>query len=102
MTETQKQFRPINQSLGQQPSLGPIPAYLLAPSSMILVGSYLLTQIVLSLGFAWFLLVSLWGICTWWVVVGEKMWKFTHKFISAPDWHRGYVQYIRCLSDDEN
>lgn len=96
------QFRPVNQSLGKQPSLGPIPAALLAPSLIILVCSYFLVQVVLSLGFVWFLLVSAWGLSTWWLVAGEKMWRFMNKFVSTPNWNRGYVQYTSCLQQDDN
>jgi hypothetical protein len=86
-------FRPVNQSLGQQPTLGPIPANLLAPSGGILVSFYVLVEVILGLGFLLFLLLSVWGISTWWVVVGEKTWTFTNKFVSVPDWKRGHVLY---------
>lgn len=91
--EQSRLFRPVNQSLGQQPTLGPIPTNLLAPSGGILVSFYTLIEVILGLGFLPFLLLSAWGISTWWVVVGEKTWKFTNKFVSVPDWKRGYVQY---------
>lgn len=95
-------FRPVNQSLGQQPSLGPIPANLLAPSAAILVVFYLLCIVLLGLPFAWFLLLSVWATSAWWVVVGEKPWKFTNKFVQVPDWTRGYVLYHPCLQYDDN
>ena len=90
-------YCPVNPSLGRQPSLGPIPTALLAPSSGILVGFYVLIEVLLGLGFVLFLLLSAWGISTWWVVVGEKTWKFTHKFVPVPDWKRGHVPYQRHL-----
>jgi hypothetical protein len=99
--EQSRLFRPINQSLGQQPTLGPIPANLLAPTSAILVGFYLLVKVILGLGFTSFLLLSLWGVSTWWIVVGEKTWKFTHKFIPVPRWKRGHVLYQNRLHYDE-
>ena len=92
-SDSSKLFRPINQSIGQQPSLGPIPSSLMAPSGGILVGFYLLIEVLLSLGFVVFLLLSIWGISTWWVAVGEKTWKFTHKFSRVPHWKRGHVHY---------
>lgn len=92
-------YCPVNQSLGRQPSLGPIPANLLAPSGGIFVGFYILIEVVLGLGFVPFLLLSTWGISTWWVVVGEKTWLFTHKFVPVPDWKRGHVPYQRHLSN---
>jgi hypothetical protein len=96
------QFRPVNQSLGQQPSLGPIPSNLLAPSAAILFGFYVLFFLVLRLAFVWFLLLSIWGICTWWVVVGEKTWRFSNKFITVPDWKRGHLPYHPCLRENRH
>ena len=104
MTERSR-FRPVNQSLGQQPSLGPIPANLIAPATGILAGFYVLLIAVFHLSYTWFLLFSLWGIAGWWVVVGEKTWKFTHKFKGVPDWKRGHLSYRCCLreeNDDSN
>lgn len=100
--QQQQPFRVVNQSLGQQPTLGPIPANLLVPSGIILVLAYFLTQVLLHLGFAVFMVVSAWGISSWWIVVGEKTWKFTHKFVAVPDWKRGHVRYIRCLNHDDD
>ncbi|MEM9088675.1 MAG: hypothetical protein AAGC93_08015 [Cyanobacteria bacterium P01_F01_bin.53] len=99
MADTVKQrlFCRVNQSLGTQPTLGPVPTNLLAPSLAILVISYFVTQVLLRLGFPAFLLCTVWLICTWWVVVGEKTWQFTHKLIPVPNWSRGYVRYCRCL-----
>jgi hypothetical protein len=93
--DTHRQFRPVNQSLGQQPSLGPIPSNLLGPSAGILFGFYVLFVVILHISFSWFLLLSIWGIASWWVVVGEKTWRFTHKFKGVPDWKRGHLGY-RC------
>lgn len=99
MTDTTQRrlFCMVNQSLGAQPTLGPIPTSLLAPSIIILVGSYCFTQILLNLGFASFLLLTAWLTCTWWVVVGEKTWQFTNKLVSVPNWSRGFVLYHRYL-----
>ena len=93
-------FCPINPSLGRQPSLGPMPAHLMAPSGIILVTTYVLVNRLLTLGFPTFLLLSAWGIATWWVVVGEKTWTFTNKFVAVPNWKRGYVPYRRHLTAD--
>lgn len=97
--DASRQFRPVNQSLGQQPSLGPIPANLLAPSAGILFGFYVLFVLIFHIPFTWFLLLSIWGIASWWVVVGEKTWRFTHKFQGVPDWKRGHLDYQCCLRE---
>jgi hypothetical protein len=100
-----RQFQPVNQSLGQQPSLGPIPSNLLGQSAGILFGFYVLFVVIFHIPFTWFLLLSIWGIASWWVVVGEKTWRFTHKFKGVPDWKRGHLGYRCCLrgkDDDSN
>ncbi|MEO0807974.1 MAG: hypothetical protein AAFY33_16870 [Cyanobacteria bacterium J06643_4] len=86
-------FCSVNQSLGAQPSLGPIPTSLLFPSLVIVVGSYCLTQLLFQLGFAAFVLFTAWMTCTWWVVVGDKTWQFTNKLVPVPSWSRGHVRY---------
>jgi hypothetical protein len=100
-SEGRQSFRLMNQSLGQQPTLGPIPTNLLAPSGVILVISFFLIRVVLHLNFSVFLVVSVWGVSVWWVVVGEKTWKFTNKFVAVPDWNRGHVRYTRCLPHED-
>jgi hypothetical protein len=100
--DTHRQFRPVNQSLGQQPSLGPIPSNLLGPSAGILFGFYVLFVVILHISFSWFLLLSIWGIASWWVVVGEKTWRFTHKFKGVPDWKRGHLGYRCCLREKDH
>jgi hypothetical protein len=85
----------VNQSLGTQPTLGPIPVNLLVPSLAILVVSYFVVEMLLGFGFSTFLLFTAWLICTWWVVVGEKTWRFTNKLMPVPNWTRGYVLYRR-------
>ena len=100
MAETTERslFCPVNQSLGAQPTLGPIPTTLLGPSLSIFVGSYCFTKVLLGLSFAAFLLCSAWMICTWWVVVGEKTWQFSNKLMKVPTWSRGHVLYHRHLT----
>jgi hypothetical protein len=99
---TEPKFRMINQSLGQQPSLGPIPIGLLAPSGAVLFASYFLVRVLLNLSFPIFLVISVWGISTWWAVVGEKSWKFTNKFVAVPDWYRGHRLYQSCLRHSQS
>jgi hypothetical protein len=59
---TEPQFRMINQSLGQQPSLGLIPIGLLAPSGSVRFVSYFLVRVLLNLSFPIFLAISIWAI----------------------------------------
>lgn len=102
MPEKSSLFRAVNQSLGQQPSLGPIPASLLAPSIVILISFYILFVLILRLQFVWFLLLSIWGMTSWWIVVGQRTWKFVHKFTIVPQWKRGHLPYQPCLREDKH
>jgi hypothetical protein len=33
--------------------------------------------------------------------VGEKTWRFTHKFKGVPDWKRGHLDYQCCLREED-
>ncbi len=92
-SQRQGLFCEINRSIGQQPSLGPIPAALIAPSGGILFCLYFLLMVVLKVGIPIFLLVTFWCVATWWVVVGEKVWKYINKFVPVPNWKRGFLRY---------
>jgi hypothetical protein len=72
---TEPKFRMINQSLGQQPSLGPIPIGLLAPSGAVLFASYFLVRVLLNLSFPIF---------------------------AVPDWYRGHRLYQSCLRHSQS
>ncbi len=95
-----KEFRPVNQILGTQPSLGPIPADQIFPWIIIILLSYFIVNGFLGGLFTdawqkwlWTLLIAGWGMATWWILTGGKSWRFLSKFIGVPNWTRGVARY---------
>ncbi|MTJ09727.1 MULTISPECIES: hypothetical protein [unclassified Anabaena] len=105
MSEEQDQeFRPVNQILGSQPSLGPIPADQILPWLVIVLVSYFVINGVFGGLFAndfqrwlWTALMTGWGIATWWILSGGRSWRFLSKFIGVPTWTRGFARYQSVL-----
>ncbi|BDA66734.1 hypothetical protein CAL7716_009000 [Calothrix sp. PCC 7716] len=95
-----KEFRPVNQILGTQPSLGPIPADQLFPWIIIILLAYFIVNGFFGGLFSdewqkwlWTILIAGWGIATWWILTGGKSWRFLSKFIGVPIWTRGAARY---------
>lgn len=80
MTQEQDQeFRPVNQILGTQPSLGPIPADQIIPWTVIALASNFIINGIFGGVFTdefqkwvWTFLLAGWGIATWWILTGKK------------------------------
>ncbi len=102
--EPDKEFRPVNQILGAQPSLGPIPADQVLPWTLIALVSYFIINGIFG-GFfkdefqkwLWMLLITGWGMATWWILTGGRSWRFLSKFIGVPTWTRGFARYQSLL-----
>lgn len=102
--EQEDEFRPVNQILGSQPSLGPIPADQVFPWTLIVLGSYLIVNGVFGGIFQddfqkwlWTILIAGWGMATWWILTGGRSWRFLSKFIAVPSWTRGSARYISLM-----
>ncbi|MBR8835129.1 MAG: hypothetical protein DSM106950_14120 [Stigonema ocellatum SAG 48.90 = DSM 106950] len=102
--ERDQEFRPVNQILGSQPSLGPIPADQVFPWTVIAVASYLIVNGVFGGLFAddfqkwlWTILIIGWGMATWWILTGGRSWRFLSKFVGVPTWTRGIARYLSLL-----
>ncbi|MBE9210324.1 hypothetical protein IQ244_28250 [Nostoc sp. LEGE 06077] len=102
--ERDQDFRPVNQILGAQPSLGPIPADQIFPWLVIALTSYFIMNGVFGGLFAddfqkwlWTFLIAGWGIATWWILSGGRSWRFLSKFIGVPTWTRGFARYQSLL-----
>ncbi|WP_013334316.1 hypothetical protein [Gloeothece verrucosa] len=102
--ENTSEFRTVNQILGTQPSLGPIPANQIIPWVIIFLTSYFIINGIFG-GFflgefqkwLWITLMAAWGIATWWILTGNKSWRFLSKFIGVPNWTRGFPRYQSLL-----
>ncbi len=99
-----KEFRPVNQILGSQPSLGPIPADQVFPWTVIALTSYFIINGVFGGLFAddfqkwlWTILITGWGMATWWILTGGRSWRFLSKFIGVPTWTRGTARYLSLM-----
>jgi hypothetical protein len=105
MTQDQdKDFRPVNQILGSQPSLGPIPADQILPWTVIALASYFIINGIFGGFFSddfqkwlWMVLITAWGMATWWILTGGRSWRFLSKFIGVPTWTRGFARYQSIL-----
>ncbi|MGH1396117.1 MAG: hypothetical protein ACRAVC_19115 [Trichormus sp.] len=102
--ERQPDFRPVNQILGSQPSLGPIPADQIFPWTVIVLAAYFIINGIFGGLFAddfqrwlWTALIAGWGIATWWILSGGRSWRFLSKFIGVPTWTRGFARYQSLL-----
>jgi hypothetical protein len=99
-----RDFRPVNQILGSQPSLGPIPADQILPWTVIALTSYFIINGIFGAFFSddfqkwlWVILVTAWGMATWWILTGGRSWRFLSKFIGVPTWTRGFARYRSIL-----
>ncbi|MGD1913600.1 MAG: hypothetical protein ACFB2X_23000 [Rivularia sp. (in: cyanobacteria)] len=100
-----KDFRPVNQILGTQPSLGPLPADQIFPWTIIALAAYFIVNGVFGGVFdddfqkwLWTTLIAGWGMGTWWILTGGRSWRFLSKFIGVPTWTRGIARYHSFLS----
>lgn len=94
------QFRPVNQILGTKPSLGPIPADQIFPWTITALLSYFIVNGFFGALFPnewqkwlWVVLMTAWGIATWWILTGGRSWRFLSKFVGVPTWTRGTARY---------
>ena len=105
--ERDPEFRPVNQILGTQPSLGPIPADQIIPWTVIVLAAYFIINGIFGSWFTdefqkwlWTALMAGWGVATWWILTGGKSWRFLSKFIAVPTWTRGFARYQSWLDID--
>lgn len=87
-------YRPVNNLLGSRPTIGPIPADLFIPFGGIALVMYLISSGFLGLALEWTLALILWGCTTWWILTGNRPYRFLSKFIPVPRrWSRGHIRY---------
>ncbi len=96
--QNSRKFRAVNPSLGTSPKVGPFPADQVVPWTAIFLTSYYVCKSIFGLSWLWTGIVAAWGMSTWWVLTGSKAWRYMSKFISTPNWTRGYARYQRVLN----
>lgn len=97
--EQGKEFIRFNKILGKEASIGPIPANQLIPWIAIAAVCYTITNGFFSLGLQWFFVTTLWLTITWWLLTGNKPYKFIDQFKTpgGKDWCNGNKIYISPL-----
>jgi hypothetical protein len=77
-------YVPVNKLLGQQASIGPIPAEQLIPWVVCTVTAFFITNILFDLPMHISILTSVWLIVSWWMLTGKRSYQFTDRFASLP------------------
>lgn len=90
--EKPEKYRQVNQILGKNPKLGPVTIAQALVFALILLIAYLAKQ---GLNLSWIqtLLFSAWAMGSYLVLLGERHWRYTNKFIKTPYFVRGYLTY---------
>ncbi|MGF1480387.1 MAG: hypothetical protein ACFB4I_12995 [Cyanophyceae cyanobacterium] len=90
----------VNRILGTQPRLGPLPADQVLPWSLFTLFSYFICQGYYDFGWLPMVLLDGWLISTWWILTGERSWRFLSKiYPPVPRWERGCPKYHSFLED---
>jgi len=99
MSRNPDQFIKYNRLLGKQASVGPIPANQIIPWIGLIILSYIMTNGFFNLGLVWFFGVSFWLIATWWLLTGDRPYKFMDQWVNPPgrDWCNGNKRWIPLL-----
>jgi hypothetical protein len=91
----------VNQVLGVQPRLGPLPANQILPWAIFTLASYFICMGYFALGWLPMVMLDGWLICTWWILTGDKSWRFLSRiYPPLPRWERGYPMYQSFLEED--
>ncbi len=98
MTEELSKFRIVNQSLGDTPSVGPLPGNQFIPWACLIVIAWMFNSIF-SLGLLKTGCLAAWLIGSWSLVTGSKPWRFMSKLTSVPYWACGYLTYKSLLDN---
>lgn len=91
-TQEEGQVRPVNQLLGQPPSLGPIPGDQVIPW-LVIAAISLGLRLFVGISWYWTGFIFVWGIFSWWILTGRRAWRFLNRFSRPPKWARGYKKY---------
>lgn len=94
-------FRPVNPTLGKTPKLGPFPGDQVVPWAGICLVSYYICKTVFGLSWLWTGLAAGWGCATWWILTANGAWRWLSKFVSVPNWTRGFALYQPLLENRE-
>ncbi|NER27601.1 MAG: hypothetical protein F6J89_08190 [Symploca sp. SIO1C4] len=97
-SDSKQKYRKVNATLDKQPKIGPFPADQFFPWMVICGVFYYLFKVALGMNWVWTGALAAWGMSTWWVLTGNRSWKFLSKFVSVPTWVRAMTTYRRLLN----
>lgn len=99
--ENPEKYRQVNQILGKNPKLGPVTIAQALVFALILLIAYIAKQ---GLNLSWIqtLLFSAWAMGSYLVLLGERHWRYTNKFIKTPYFVRGYLTYKSLKEQQKN
>ena len=86
----------VIKALGETPHIGPIPADVLFPWSVIIVLAFFISQTLLGLSLTWWAAISAWLCGSWWGLTGSKSWLFTDKLVPLPgqDYYNSHQVFV--------
>lgn len=104
LKDPDKDFIRVNQILGKQPSIGPIPAHHIIPCISITLISYIITEGFFNLGIHVFFVVDIWLIISWLLLTGKQPHEFIDKFRIPPgtDWCNGNLFYLNINNQSQH
>jgi hypothetical protein len=96
-----RDFVRVNRILGQQASIGFIPANQFLPWMVLIILSYVLTNFLFSLGMPAFFILNFWLIVSWWLLTGKQPHLFMDRFRQAPgrEWCNAGRLYVPLLQE---
>ncbi len=94
------QYVPINQSVGQAVSLGPVPAHQLIPLGLSFCGSIFFLYLYFRVSLYVCLLLWGWTAATWWILTGRKRYRYTNRWTRSPNWTRGFIAVAPLLAEE--
>ncbi|WP_052055919.1 hypothetical protein [Myxosarcina sp. GI1] len=74
----------VIKALGETPKIGPIPADLILPWTMIAGILFIVCYIIFGLSLLYFFALSVWFCGAWWILTGNKSYEFTDRLIPLP------------------
>ncbi len=80
-------FVKVSKIYQQEASIGPVPADQLVPWGIMVMASFFICEVLLSLGLVVWGATSLWLIASWWLLTGKKSYQYTDLWIMPNnDW----------------
>jgi hypothetical protein len=89
----------VNEMLGKQAAVGPLPANQIIPFGVIIIGSFAVLEGFLGLGLPVVFFVSFWMGSSWWLLTGKSPDDYINLFRkpSERNWITGGTVYISPL-----